>query len=124
MHLHEFARRDAVLAEKLGDFALRRCARHEDEAAVRLVGIDADAAQRVEVLLDDVALGARRQAVEVREVAPPGASALFAFARDRVARPQKARERQAARMLGQVHEKVVVARAQVAAGASIRRALA
>ena len=51
----------------------------------------------------------RGQAVEVRVTAAPQRAAAFALAGHREARPQEVRERQPARMLGEMHEQVVLA---------------
>ena len=112
MHLHERARRQVMAGKQRRDLLFSRGARHQDQAAIRFVGIHADAPQRVQVLLDHVPLGVRGQPVEMREMPPPQSGALFALARDRPARAQQPREGQAARMLGQVDEEVVAPRPQ------------
>ncbi len=58
-----------LLGEQAATCCAGRRARDQDQARVRLVGIHADAPQRVQILLDHVALGARGQPVEMGEVA-------------------------------------------------------
>ena len=86
--------------------------RHQDQALVAGVGIDADAPQRVEIGFDRVPARGFRLAIEMREMPAPQARARGALARDRPARAQQARQLQPARMLGQVDEEVEAPRAQ------------
>src|SRR5262245_64118303 len=98
MHVDEVALAHALGGEEPRDSLLGGRARHEIDFALCRLGLDADAAQRVEVLLDHVAMAVARERILVREAAAPERAAPGLGRRDGMARPERAREPGAARL--------------------------
>ncbi len=90
---------------------------HEHQRLVTRRGLQADAPQGVEVAFDRVPRRCARQPVVMGEARSPQPVRAIEMACDAVARTQQAREPRAARMLGQVHDQVVMARAQASTAA-------
>ena len=110
MHLDESFRRDRGRREQRIDAFLGLFSRHHHQRLLAFLGIDADAAQRIEVRFHRVARRQTRQLVAMREAPVP--EAARARGRDRPARAQRLREPRAAPMVGEMHEELVAARLQ------------
>ncbi len=105
MHVDERLRQRQRL-----DLLLGVGARHEMHPALVHARIDADAAQRVEIDFHLMAIADQR--VEMAEALAPPAPAFRHVRRHAMARAEQARKPGAARMLGEMHQQVIVPRAQ------------
>ena len=112
MTLDESPRHQTVGSKRFIGGALGGRPRHQHQCLVARHGVDADPAQRIQVGLDRVPRGCARQAIEMGEGVAPPTAGVVPLAGYGIAWTQDARERGAARVLGQVDCKIVVAAAQ------------